>query len=247
MFCADLTLIIIDECHHTQKGEVYNHIMRRYLKQKHKNIKLKKEQRHTVPLPQILGLTASPGVGSATKMDKAEEHILRVNSILSFLSAPVLTKVSPHISTRVQNPPVYKCNILQHYQRPPKKLSRTTNFLPRCNHNQCLYWTGLHLTAVALWPKLLFSHAAFKPQSSFKFHSSINPCPTFCALVIERFFSSSQAVSNVPHCPHTTVNHIVYYYYKRKKITNSLLCGLCIKDAKMTEKKCVPFELCDFN
>lgn len=97
MSCADLTLIIIDECHHTQKGGVYNKIMMRYLKQKHKNIKLKKVQEPTVPLPQILGLTASPGVGLATKMDKAEEHILRVNTVLSFLSGAVLTKTLPHI------------------------------------------------------------------------------------------------------------------------------------------------------
>ncbi|XP_068613059.1 interferon-induced helicase C domain-containing protein 1-like [Brachionichthys hirsutus] len=75
---SDLTLIIIDECHHTQKGEVYNHIMMRYLKQKQRNRKRKKEQKQTVPLPQILGLTASPGVGSATKMEKAEEQILRI-------------------------------------------------------------------------------------------------------------------------------------------------------------------------
>nr|XP_019945214.1 PREDICTED: interferon-induced helicase C domain-containing protein 1 [Paralichthys olivaceus] len=75
---SDLTLIIIDECHHTQKGEVYNHIMMRYLKQKHKNIKWKKEQREPMPLPQILGLTASPGVGGAKNMKKAVEHILRI-------------------------------------------------------------------------------------------------------------------------------------------------------------------------
>ncbi|KAM4558868.1 interferon-induced helicase C domain-containing protein 1 [Odontesthes bonariensis] len=75
---SDLSLIVIDECHHTQKGGVYNHIMMRYLKQKHKNRRLKKEQKKTVPLPQILGLTASPGVGKATKMQKAEEHILRI-------------------------------------------------------------------------------------------------------------------------------------------------------------------------
>lgn len=76
---VDLTLIVIDECHHTQKGGVYNHIMMRYLKQKHRNIRLKREQKEPVPLPQILGLTASPGVGGATKIEKAEEHILRVN------------------------------------------------------------------------------------------------------------------------------------------------------------------------
>uniref|UniRef100_UPI0037E8CDDB interferon-induced helicase C domain-containing protein 1 n=1 Tax=Semicossyphus pulcher TaxID=241346 RepID=UPI0037E8CDDB len=75
---SDLSLIVIDECHHTQKGEVYNHIMMRYLKQKHKNIRLKKEQKETSPLPQILGLTASPGVGEATRMEQAEEHILRI-------------------------------------------------------------------------------------------------------------------------------------------------------------------------
>lgn len=75
---SDLTLIVIDECHHTQKGGVYNHIMLRYLKQKHKNKRLKKEQKQTMPLPQILGLTASPGVGGAKKLEKAEEHILRI-------------------------------------------------------------------------------------------------------------------------------------------------------------------------
>ncbi|XP_014831621.1 PREDICTED: interferon-induced helicase C domain-containing protein 1 [Poecilia mexicana] len=75
---SDLTLIIIDECHHTQKGEVYNHIMMRYLKQKHKNKKLLKEQKKPMPLPQILGLTASPGVGGAKTLNKAEEHILRI-------------------------------------------------------------------------------------------------------------------------------------------------------------------------
>lgn len=86
MSFADLTLVIIDECHHTQKGEAYNHIMMRYVKQKLKNAELKKGERPTVPLPQILGLTASPGVGSATKLDKAVDHILRVNTFLSFRS-----------------------------------------------------------------------------------------------------------------------------------------------------------------
>lgn len=53
--------------------------MRRYLQQKMKNNKLKKENKPIIPLPQILGLTASPGVGAATKQAKAEEHILKVS------------------------------------------------------------------------------------------------------------------------------------------------------------------------
>uniref|UniRef100_A0A8D2F5I3 Interferon-induced helicase C domain-containing protein 1 n=1 Tax=Theropithecus gelada TaxID=9565 RepID=A0A8D2F5I3_THEGE len=74
---SDFSLIIIDECHHTNKEAVYNNIMRRYLMQKLKNNRLKKENKPVIPLPQILGLTASPGVGGATKQAKAEEHILK--------------------------------------------------------------------------------------------------------------------------------------------------------------------------
>ncbi|XP_054642059.1 interferon-induced helicase C domain-containing protein 1 isoform X2 [Dunckerocampus dactyliophorus] len=67
-----------DECHHTKKGEVYNQVMMRYLKQKEKNKMLKKEQKETLPLPQILGLTASLGVGNATRLDAAEKNILQI-------------------------------------------------------------------------------------------------------------------------------------------------------------------------
>ncbi|XP_055966243.1 interferon-induced helicase C domain-containing protein 1 isoform X2 [Sorex fumeus] len=75
---SDFSLIIIDECHHTKKEAVYNNIMRRYLVQKLKNNKAKKENKPVTPLPQIVGLTASPGVGGATKQAKAEEHILKI-------------------------------------------------------------------------------------------------------------------------------------------------------------------------
>ncbi|NXT67043.1 IFIH1 protein, partial [Chaetops frenatus] len=77
-FFPDFSLIIIDECHHTQKEGVYNNIMRRYLKEKLKNRKLAKENKPLIPQPQILGLTASPGVGGAKSYSKAEEHILKI-------------------------------------------------------------------------------------------------------------------------------------------------------------------------
>ncbi|XP_048846960.1 interferon-induced helicase C domain-containing protein 1 [Brienomyrus brachyistius] len=75
---SDFSMAVIDECHHTQKGSVYSQIMFRYLKQKIKNEKLVKEQNAPMPLPQILGLTASPGVGEAKTVDKAVEHILQI-------------------------------------------------------------------------------------------------------------------------------------------------------------------------
>ncbi|XP_051565549.1 interferon-induced helicase C domain-containing protein 1-like isoform X2 [Myxocyprinus asiaticus] len=75
---SQFSLMVIDECHHTKKGGVYNHIMIRYLKQKHRNQQLVKQQKSPVPIPQILGLTASPGVGEAKTQQKAEEHILQI-------------------------------------------------------------------------------------------------------------------------------------------------------------------------
>ncbi|XP_063328316.1 ATP-dependent RNA helicase DHX58-like isoform X3 [Pelmatolapia mariae] len=64
---SDITLLIIDECHHTHKEEAYNKVMRLYVEKKLKGEK---------PLPQILGLTASPGTGGAKTLDKAVEHVL---------------------------------------------------------------------------------------------------------------------------------------------------------------------------
>ncbi|XP_060633905.2 interferon-induced helicase C domain-containing protein 1 isoform X1 [Anolis sagrei] len=98
------SLIIIDECHHTQKEGVYNNIMRRYLKQKFDNEKLKKMEKPLVPQPQILGLTASPGVGGAKNHSKAEEHILK---ICANLDAYGITTVRIHdlgLNSQVKEP-----------------------------------------------------------------------------------------------------------------------------------------------
>lgn len=72
-FLTDITLLIIDECHHTNKEDVYNKIMRCYVEKK-----LKGERK----LPQILGLTASPGTGGARILEKAVDHVLQVRVYL---------------------------------------------------------------------------------------------------------------------------------------------------------------------
>ncbi|XP_062451556.1 ATP-dependent RNA helicase DHX58 [Rhea pennata] len=65
----DFSLLVIDECHHTHKDAVYNKIMLNYLQHK---------MRGQQNLPQILGLTASPGTGGATSFEGAVEHILQI-------------------------------------------------------------------------------------------------------------------------------------------------------------------------
>ncbi|XP_030592483.1 ATP-dependent RNA helicase DHX58 [Archocentrus centrarchus] len=91
---SDITLLIIDECHHTHKEGVYNKIMRLYVEKK-----LREEQ----PLPQILGLTASPGTGGAKTLDKAVEHVLQICANLD--SAIVSTKkYAPELKERVPRP-----------------------------------------------------------------------------------------------------------------------------------------------
>ncbi|XP_053554957.1 ATP-dependent RNA helicase DHX58 [Bombina bombina] len=66
---TDFSLLIIDECHHTHKDGVYNKLMECYLQKKLLNDR---------NLPQILGLTASPGTGKASVFEKAVEHILQI-------------------------------------------------------------------------------------------------------------------------------------------------------------------------
>uniref|UniRef100_A0A671QUW8 RNA helicase n=1 Tax=Sinocyclocheilus anshuiensis TaxID=1608454 RepID=A0A671QUW8_9TELE len=89
---TDFTLLVIDECHHTQKESVYNKIMGRYVEKK-----VRKEGN----LPQILGLTASPGTGGNRQLDKAVEHVLQICANLDSVIVstknftPVLQKVVP--------------------------------------------------------------------------------------------------------------------------------------------------------
>ncbi|KAM9391567.1 LOW QUALITY PROTEIN: ATP-dependent RNA helicase DHX58-like [Pholidichthys leucotaenia] len=78
---SDITLLIIDECHHTQKGTPYNRL----------NVYVEKKLRGEQPLPQILGLNHGfPGTGKAKTKEKAVEHILQICANLD--SAIVSTK-----------------------------------------------------------------------------------------------------------------------------------------------------------
>ncbi|XP_036041003.1 LOW QUALITY PROTEIN: interferon-induced helicase C domain-containing protein 1 [Onychomys torridus] len=101
---SDFSLIIIDECHHTNKEAVYNNIMRRYLKQKLKNNTLKKQNQPVIPLPQILGLTASPGVGGAKKQAEAEKHILNICANLDAFTIKTVKENLGQLKHQIKEP-----------------------------------------------------------------------------------------------------------------------------------------------
>ncbi|NXV94618.1 DDX58 helicase, partial [Calonectris borealis] len=68
------TLMIFDECHNTTGKHPYNVLMTRYLEQKFDS--------SANQLPQIVGLTASVGVGNAKTTKEAIEHICTLCSYL---------------------------------------------------------------------------------------------------------------------------------------------------------------------
>ncbi|XP_067656527.1 ATP-dependent RNA helicase DHX58-like [Haliotis asinina] len=89
------SLIVLDECHHTRKGEPYNKLMIRYLKQKSKQ--------RSKRLPQIVGLTASLGVEKATVDEEAVDNILK---LCANMDAPYLSTVQTHIDELREMVPV---------------------------------------------------------------------------------------------------------------------------------------------
>ncbi|KAF4096228.1 probable ATP-dependent RNA helicase DDX58 [Onychostoma macrolepis] len=80
-----LSLILFDECHNTTGKHPYNNIMTRYL-----DTKLTSS---THSLPQIVGLTASVGIGSFKSSLEAENNILQ---LCANLDSRVITTVSEH-------------------------------------------------------------------------------------------------------------------------------------------------------
>ncbi|XP_070532539.1 ATP-dependent RNA helicase DHX58-like [Ptychodera flava] len=65
---TDLSMLMFDECHHTTLNHPYNEVMKRYLAVKHG----REGQEDADSLPQIIGLSASLGVGGD---DDALDHV----------------------------------------------------------------------------------------------------------------------------------------------------------------------------
>ncbi|XP_075767797.1 ATP-dependent RNA helicase DHX58 [Pelodiscus sinensis] len=92
---TDFSLLVIDECHHTHKDAVYNRIMEDYLERKLKGQK---------KLPQILGLTASPGTGGASTFQGARQHILQICANLDTAKIMSSQKHRRHLEAQIPQP-----------------------------------------------------------------------------------------------------------------------------------------------
>ncbi|NXQ91100.1 DHX58 helicase, partial [Nyctibius grandis] len=92
---TDFSLLVIDECHHTHKEAVYNKIMLNYLQHK-----LSGQQ----GLPQVLGLTASPGTGGATTFKGAVDHILQICANLDTEKITSAQEELQHLQRHVPQP-----------------------------------------------------------------------------------------------------------------------------------------------
>ncbi|XP_063447550.1 antiviral innate immune response receptor RIG-I-like [Mytilus trossulus] len=80
-----LTLIILDECHHVVRRNAFNHIMNYYRRHKFETKSGK--------IPQILGLTASPGTNRADDGFSAVQHL---QSLMANLDVSKLSVVIKH-------------------------------------------------------------------------------------------------------------------------------------------------------
>ena len=100
MSITDLDLVIMDECHHTDMRHPYAAIMEAYYTTRHNDSRAK--------LPQIVGLTASLGVGSF-EGNPAEHYV--------------------HICANLD------CNIIKHVRENHKELER---YVPRLKRDQII-------------------------------------------------------------------------------------------------------------
>lgn len=99
---TDFSLIIFDECHKTAKKYSYNLIMGLYHDKKHRAEKFPNQP---IMLPQVIGLTATPGIGDAKKKEAAVEYMIEFMANMDAVELKPVTECS-HDLASFQNRPV---------------------------------------------------------------------------------------------------------------------------------------------
>ena len=103
----EISLVIIDECHHTQKESPHARVMEKYLE---------KKQRDKRPmLPQVIGLTASPGAGDNPTLEKdvTVKHLISLCALMDATSGiTTVTKNKAELEQHT-NKPVFTLSVLK--------------------------------------------------------------------------------------------------------------------------------------
>ena len=103
---SDLGLMVLDECHHTRKSAPYAKMMEKYLEEKQKS--------GVRGLPQVVGLTASPGAGENPnlEMDKTIDHLIALCALVDATSGIKVVKQNVAELDLYTNKPTFTLNIL---------------------------------------------------------------------------------------------------------------------------------------
>ena len=103
---SNLGLMVLDECHHARKNAPHAKIMEKYLKEKQKS--------GAKGLPQVVGLTASPGAGDNPKleMDKTIDHLISLCALMDATSGIKVVRENVAELDRYTNKPTHTVKIL---------------------------------------------------------------------------------------------------------------------------------------
>ena len=102
----EVSLIVMDECHHTKKGSPQANIMRRYLEHKAEGAS---------KVPQVIGLTASPGAGENPELDhkKTIDHLINLCAHMDATRGIVTVKKYLEELDHYTNKPSFTLEVLQ--------------------------------------------------------------------------------------------------------------------------------------
>ena len=111
---SEITLMVIDECHHTKKKAPQAKIMEKYLEER-------EELGETAQLPQIVGLTASPGAGDSNNLELSTtiEHLITLCALMDASSGITLVRDHRQELDQFTNKPSFTLEILR--RRNPKE------------------------------------------------------------------------------------------------------------------------------
>ncbi|XP_071492250.1 antiviral innate immune response receptor RIG-I-like [Diadema antillarum] len=130
----ELSMLVFDECHHTTLNHPYNEIMREYILEKKRLIDQDKKKRGSWlvgrpfgRLPQIIGLTASVGMGGSKD---AVQHIIDLCANLDCSGVKTVTEEANQRELQsINNPPELDDIIATEPRRPSKVSSTFINLL----------------------------------------------------------------------------------------------------------------------